>query len=228
LSEAIHNICIFDYDGTLTYESNEVPQITGEALNKMRKKKLATLGIISGRDLSFLKRIDDRLSNVFSFLIAENGAVSYFSDSKQKEVLGKEWAEQAERMFPRSGIPMHSAEVMFATSIDNAPRFSEFLSKSGFEAKLVPNRDSLMILPPNVDKGTGVAATIRHFGTTKKLFLTCFGDGENDLALFAPADLGVAVANAVDALKKIADVVTEKPGGYGVAEYLSETFLIED
>jgi len=228
MPESIHNILIFDYDGTLTYESNEIPEVARDALKKMKKKELATLGIISGRDLQFLRGVDDSLSNVFSFLIAENGAISYFSDSKHKEVLGKEWSERARKELANSGIPMHFAEVMFATAIENAPAVSKFLATSGLDVKLVPNRDSLMVLPPNVDKGTGVAATVQHFGTTRKLFLTCFGDGENDLALFAPADLGVAVSNAVDALKKIADVVTEKPGGYGVAEYLSETFLIED
>ena len=89
---------------------------------------------------------------------------------------------------------------------------------------MVPNKDSLMVLPPDVDKGTGVAAAVQHYGETKELFLTCFGDGENDLALFAPADLRVAVANSVDALKKIADVVTKNPGGLGVAEYLNSHF----
>jgi hydroxymethylpyrimidine pyrophosphatase-like HAD family hydrolase len=228
LAESLHNILIFDYDGTLTFETHEIPQVARDALQKMKQNNLGTLGIISGRDLPFLMRVDNSLNNVFSFLIAENGAVSYFSDRQRKEVLGKDWSEKARKVFENSGIPMHFAEVMFATAIENAPQVSEFLSKSGLDVKLVPNRDSLMVLPPNVDKGTGVAATVAHFGTTRKLFLTCFGDGENDLALFAPADLGVAVANAVDALKKIADVVTEKPGGYGVAEYLSETFLMED
>lgn len=228
MPESIHNILIFDYDGTLTFETAEIPQITREALRKMKDKQLATLGIISGRDLPFLMKVDESLSHVFSFLIAENGAVSYFHDLRKKEVLGKDWSERARNVFAKSGIPMHFAEVMFATAIENAPKVSDFLSKAHLDVKLVPNRDSLMVLPPDVDKGTGVAATIQHFGTTRKLFLTCFGDGENDLALFAPADLGVAVANAVDALKKIADVVTEKPGGYGVAEYLYETFLIEE
>lgn len=228
MSESIHNILIFDYDGTLTFETHEIPEVTANALKKTKHRKLATLGIISGRDLPFLLRVDESLSHVFSFLIAENGAISYFSDSKKKNVLGLEWSHRARNVLKESGIPMHFAEVMFATSIENAPRVSEYLSKSSLESKLVPNRDSLMVLPPDVDKGTGVASTIQYFGTTRKLFLTCFGDGENDLALFAPADLGVAVANAVDALKQIADVVTEKPGGYGVAEYLNETFLIED
>jgi hydroxymethylpyrimidine pyrophosphatase-like HAD family hydrolase len=228
LSESIHNILIFDYDGTLTYQTAEIPEVTQVALKKMKKSKLATLGIISGRDLSFLMKVDDSLSHVFSFLIAENGAVSFFSDSSKKTLLGKDWGEKARKLFGKSGIPMHYAEVMVATAIENADRVSDFLNKNAFDVKLVPNRDSLMILPPDVDKGTGVAATIEHFGTTRKLFLTCFGDGENDLALFAPADLGIAVANAIDALKKIADVVTEEPGGYGVAEYLYDTFLIEE
>jgi hydroxymethylpyrimidine pyrophosphatase-like HAD family hydrolase len=224
----IHNILIFDYDGTLTFETHEIPKVARAALKKMKEKKLATLGIISGRDLPFLMRVDDSLAHVFSFLIAENGAISYFYDLKKKEVLGREWSEKARSALASSGIPMHFAEVMFATSIENADEVSAFLARAGLEAKLVPNRDSLMVLPPNVDKGTGVATTVEHFGTTRKLFLTCFGDGENDLALFAPADLRVAVANAVGALKSIADVVTKEPGGYGVAEYLNETFLIED
>jgi len=193
----------------------------------MRKRGLATLGIISGRDLPFLTNVNSSLEDVFSFLVAENGAVSYFLDGQEKTVLGSDWSQKAKQVFQKSGIPMHFAEVMFATSIDYAERVSDFLKKSGLEAKLVPNRDSLMVLPPDVDKGTGVAAAVEHFGETRELFLTCFGDGENDLALFAPADLRVAVANAVDALKKIADVVTENPGGLGVAEYLNSTFLAD-
>src|SRR5579872_2706703 len=141
LSETLHNILIFDYDGTLTYETQYIPEITRDALKKIKQRNLATLGIISGRDLPFLKSIDESLSNVFSFLIAENGAVSYFSDLKLKTVLGKEWSERARKIFLNSGIPMHFAEVMFATSIENATRVSDFLQKSKLDVKLVPNRD---------------------------------------------------------------------------------------
>src|SRR5580704_8112661 len=95
MSEAIRNILIFDYDGTLTVDTNEVPKITKNALSEMKRADLATLGIISGRDLPFLQRVNEELSNVFSFLVAENGAISYFCDIKQKTVLGKEWSAQA-------------------------------------------------------------------------------------------------------------------------------------
>ncbi|MDA4112349.1 MAG: Cof-type HAD-IIB family hydrolase [Thaumarchaeota archaeon] len=228
MPKSIRNILIFDYDGTLTLNDVVIPEVTKRCLHLIKQSDLATLGIISGRDLKFLDDVNQSLSNVFSFLIAENGAISYFLDTREKTVLGSDWSKRAKEVFSNSGIPLHFAEVMFATRIQYAQEISELLGKYVLDAKMVPNKDSLMILPPNVDKGTGVAATVQHFGSTRKLFLTCFGDGENDIALFAAADLRVAVANAVDALKMIADVVTEEPGGLGVAEYLNETFLLEE
>jgi HAD superfamily hydrolase (TIGR01484 family) len=227
LGESIHTILIFDYDGTLTLNDTIIPEITKKCLFEIKERNLATLGIISGRDLPFLQGVNSSLSDVFSFLVAENGAISYFLDRKEKTVLGSDWARKAKRGFFNSGISLHSAEVMFATRREYTEQVEDFLKKTGLEVKMVPNKDSLMILPPDVDKGTGVATAVQHYGETRKLFLTCFGDGENDIALFAPADLRVAVANSVDALKKIADVVTENPGGLGVAEYLNSTFLAD-
>ncbi|MCL5067080.1 MAG: HAD hydrolase family protein [Thaumarchaeota archaeon] len=99
------------------------------------------------------------------------------------------------------------------------------LRKSGLDAKITPNKDTVMVLPPTVDKGIGVATAVAHYGETRSIYLTCFGDGENDLALFAPADFRVAMANSVPALKEIADVVTEAPGGLGVEEYLRKRYF---
>lgn len=228
MSDSIRNILIFDFDGTLTLNDTTIPEITKKCLFTIKDRDLGTLGIISGRDLPFLQEVNQSLSNVFEFLVAENGAISYFLDNKEKTVLGADWSLKAKKYLLHSGIPLHFAEVMFATRIEYAPAVSNYLEKTRLDAKLVPNKDSLMVLPPDVDKGTGVATAVQHYGETKELFLTCFGDGENDLALFAPADLRVAVANAVDALKKIADVVTTKPGGLGVAEYVNSTFLADD
>jgi hydroxymethylpyrimidine pyrophosphatase-like HAD family hydrolase len=216
---------IFDYDGTLTYNGHTIPKAALDALQRVKHADLATLGIISGRDLPFLENVNLEASGVFSFLVAENGAISKFESSGVETILGQDWAERARKVFSNSKIPIRFARVIGATSLEHAEQVSEVLEKSGLDSKLVPNKDSLMILPPNVDKGTGVAATLQYFGSTKKIFLTCFGDGENDLALFAPADQRVAVANAVDALKQIADVVTKEPGGLGVAEYLNEKYF---
>ena len=52
--------------------------------------------------------------------------------------------------------------------------------------------------------------------------VVCFGDGHNDLSLFAAADEGYAVANAVDALKRAATGVIGGNNEDGVARWLSE------
>lgn len=225
MSQPVLKILVFDFDGTLTLEGVEVPEVTISTLERVKNLGLATLGIISGRGLNFLKSENEKLSNLFSFLVAENGAVSHFIDPDKTQVLGEDWAAKAKEVFSNVDFPMRFGTVMAATSLQHLEKVEEALRKSSLDAKMVLNKGSLAVLPPNVDKGTGVASTIEHFGSTSRIHLTCFGDGENDLALFAPADLGVAVSNAVDSLKKIADVITEKPGGLGVAEYLEKTFF---
>ena len=221
----VSNILVFDYDGTLTVEERTIPDSTIEALREVKQRGLAILGIVSGRDLEFLMEVNEHLSELFSFLVAENGAVYYFRDTGEESVKGIEWSRRAREVFAHLSFPHRFSQVMLSVRREHTPEITELLRDSELDAKLVPNRESLMVLPPNIDKGTGVAAAVQHYGETKDIMLTCFGDGENDEALFGPADIGVAVSNAVESLKKIADVVTTQPGGYGVEEYLRETLL---
>jgi hypothetical protein len=51
------------------------------------------------------------------------------------------------------------------------------------------------------------------------------GDAENDHSLLVACELGVAVANAVDGLKRDADAVTNRPCGEGVVELLRGPLL---
>ena len=52
------------------------------------------------------------------------------------------------------------------------------------------------------------------------------GDAENDLSLFGIAEIGAAVADAVASVRRLADVVLDKPDGAGVAELLAGPYLI--
>jgi hydroxymethylpyrimidine pyrophosphatase-like HAD family hydrolase len=53
------------------------------------------------------------------------------------------------------------------------------------------------------------------------------GDAENDLPMLAFAGCGVAVANGLDEVKAVADLVTRRPAGEGVAE-LVNSLLADD
>jgi hypothetical protein len=51
------------------------------------------------------------------------------------------------------------------------------------------------------------------------------GDDQNDLDFLRVAGLRVAVANAIDAVKTEADLVTDLPNGEGIAQFIYERVL---
>jgi hydroxymethylpyrimidine pyrophosphatase-like HAD family hydrolase len=219
------SIFVFDYDGTLTLENGTLPSSTEKALLKLSRLQKTLLGIVSGRDIMFLKQTNNRLQGVFSFLVGENGAVTYFSNADRLTIVGREWTQTVRTVFSKANFHIRFFEIIGSAQREHTAEITELLKESNIEAKLVPNKDSIMVCPPNIDKGVGVASAIAHYGHTSEILLTCFGDGENDVALFGPADISVAVANSVPQLKAVADVVTENQGGLGVEEYLNQNVL---
>lgn len=220
-------ILVFDYDGTLTMDDGVIPEATINCLKEIYERNLGLLGIVSGRDVSFLKQVNRMVGGLFSFLVAENGAVFYYDGEDELVVKGRDWSQQARIVFADADYHIVFFEVIASSKVENTKRISETLKKSNLDSKLVLNKDSIMVCPPGVDKGSGVAEAIEHYSSVSETFVICFGDGENDVALFGPADLRVAVANAVPELKAIADVITKKSGGHGVEEYLREAFQIQ-
>lgn len=68
-----------------------------------------------------------------------------------------------------------------------------------------------------VDKGSGLAALCGRLGIDAAETVA-FGDALNDAAMLAWAGHGVAMGNAVDAVKELADEVTASNGEDGVAQ----------
>jgi hydroxymethylpyrimidine pyrophosphatase-like HAD family hydrolase len=83
-----------------------------------------------------------------------------------------------------------------------------------------------MVLPAGVDKATGLAAALEELGLPAR-GVVGVGDAENDHPLLAACGFGVAVANALPALKERADRVTAGDHGEGVVE-LAEWLLADD
>jgi hydroxymethylpyrimidine pyrophosphatase-like HAD family hydrolase len=93
----------------------------------------------------------------------------------------------------------------------------------GLTHHVILNKDSAMVLPEGVNKGSGLRWVLKRLGLSKKDVIGV-GDGENDADLFQASGLRVAVANAVPELKEMADWVTPGLAGSGV-EQLSELLL---
>ena len=76
-----------------------------------------------------------------------------------------------------------------------------------------------MVLPSGVSKGSGLIEALAELGISRHNTIA-IGDAENDHSLLDVSELGVAPANAVDALKAHADITLDLPDGAGVAAFL--------
>lgn len=82
----------------------------------------------------------------------------------------------------------------------------------------------LEALPPGTSKGGGLRWLLDHLGVDPAAVMA-IGDGENDIEMIELAGIGVAVANATDHLKQVADVVVASNDADGVAEAI-ERFVL--
>jgi len=75
-----------------------------------------------------------------------------------------------------------------------------------------------------VTKGTSLALLIKELGITREEVIA-MGDSYNDLAMIEFAGLGVAMGNAPDDIKRVADYTTDTNNNDGVAKVIEQFIL---
>ncbi len=80
--------------------------------------------------------------------------------------------------------------------------------------------DFVEIVSPSVSKGAALSALARSF-TIAQSGIVAIGDGENDLSLLEASGVGIAMANAMPALKRHARAITASADERGVAHALT-------
>lgn len=94
----------------------------------------------------------------------------------------------------------------------------------GFDYVLIPWIDEiwqLQLLPPNTSKGKGVLEVASQLDISPESIIS-FGDSYNDIDMIQQTGLGIAMGNAVQKLKDVADYVTLPNHRDGVAMVLEE------
>ena len=81
----------------------------------------------------------------------------------------------------------------------------------------------LEVMPPNVSKAKGLARLLDHLHLTREQ-LIAFGDGFNDVPMIEFAGMGVAMANAQEPVRRVADFVTRSNEEDGIAYALDRFF----
>lgn len=179
--------------------------------------------LVTGRELRPLLEIFPE-ARLFDYIVAENGAVLHRTATRQSEILGQAPAEILLQELRRQQIaPLSVGSSIVTTTAEHADTARAALRKLKLhlDYELVNNDDRLLILPPGVDKASGINEALRELGVSRHN-LVAIGNGENDLPLFACAEHAVAVDNAPEAVKQAADRVTDGAYCDGFLELVRE------
>jgi HAD superfamily hydrolase (TIGR01484 family) len=213
-----------DYDGTLASQGTVRPE-TIAALERLRASGRKLI-LVTGRDLDDLQRVCPRLS-LFDRVVAENGALLYRPQSREEILLAEPPPpELAEKLRQRRVEPLSEGRVIVATREPHQIAALEVVRAMGLETQVIFNKGAVMLLPSGVNKHTGLVAALDELGLSLRNTVA-IGDAENDHAMLAASECGVAVSNSLASLKERADLVTSKARGEGVEE-LIERLLADD
>lgn len=213
-----------DYDGTIARHGT-VDDGVWEALRRLRESGRRVI-LATGRRLEELQAICPRL-DAFDRVVAENGAVVFDPQTKESTVIGEPPPERFVADLRRRNVrPLDVGRVVAATEKPHDRDVLDAIRELGLELHVIFNRDSVMVLPPGVNKATGLNAALKQLGLSPHNAVAV-GDSENDHALFAACECAVAVAGSVPALLDRADLVTRGGAGEGVVE-LVERLLKDD
>ncbi len=212
-----------DVDGTITYKDRSLDCRAVEALRSLQ----VPVVIATGNILCFA-RAASKLVGTGGIVIAENGGVvecgvvdydmAHIKEcEKAFEFLSRHFALE------RLDAENRKTEIGLRRNFD-VEKARQMLMKEFPELDIVDTGFAVHIKSKKVNKGTGLKRIAELMGLDAKDFVA-IGDSPNDIEMLEASGFGVAVGNAHPELMKVADMVTEREHGAGVAEavqYLKE------
>ncbi|MEM0121444.1 MAG: HAD hydrolase family protein [Thermoprotei archaeon] len=204
-----------DLDGTIKPQRGPVDSVVLEQIERLRTRGLMFV-LVTGRCLG---EVESMLpTRVFDALVVENGAILVFRGVKI--VMCPNWWLAKRSTLPPS-LLSGCEEVIVSFDASMFVEAQRWASTMG--GCLERNKDRLMLLPPGVNKASGLRNVLDmlHIKTEQTM---CIGDGENDLPIFDICGVRVALKNSVPELKRKASYVSAEEDGKGVVEALTHYF----
>ena len=199
-----------DCDRTLTGDDFVPDPEALSAITELRKAGFRCI-LVTGRSKADLERFPT-VAEAFDAYALEGGAVwgpwnALLRPSNVEVVL-----KAADRV-AEAGVAIERRSTSFGAPLKDLA----VLQEKAADCTLQVNIDRVDVLPPGLDKGTGLDGALASLGI-RGAHVVAIGDGENDVALFDRSQVALAVANAVPALKQVADEVLTAPGPAGVID----------
>lgn len=209
------SVLALDYDGTIARDGKTHVTIT-DAIRDARRQGII-LVLVTGRVLSDLRSLLNR-QDLFDVIVAENGAVIEYSNSRIRK-FGRPPPQEFLDQLAQLKIGFRLGDCVVEADVSAAPEILELIKKLQLPLTLTFNRNRLMVLPQGITKATGLRETLK---TLRLSLHNCIGigDAENDYPLLDACEIGIAVGWASSSLTKIADEVLEGAWPEAIADYI--------
>lgn len=245
----------FDIDGTILNGNKGIPESTLLALDKLRQKGIKTI-ICTGRGYSEvkplnLKGFDDYILLNGQICYDDNDNIVFKKPIKDKEKLIELFNS---KKFP---FGLVDEKVSYLNYIDDyvrlvhdsinltLPEVKEYDGKDIYQAlaygkvkdyieQELPDFlavswhfDGVDIVPKDSGKDKGIIEYCKLRNIDIKDTMS-FGDGDNDREMLKTTGIGVAMGNAIDSVKVVADYITDRIDEDGIYNALVHFGVIDD
>ncbi|MBI2810462.1 MAG: HAD family phosphatase [Candidatus Melainabacteria bacterium] len=208
-----------DYDGTLTTDNQPSP----EAFGKLRQVRASgrKVVLVTGRTLHQLRESCQEL-DVFDSIVLENGAVLYDPNTGTSRLLCAPPPRGFVSKLKKKGITgLTVGEAIVATWSPQESAVLSVIRTMGLDLQLSFNRNAILILPPGINKASGLQVALEGLGISPHNVVGV-GNAENDHIFLSYCKCSAAVANATDLVKNDADWVLEGAEAEGVCELIEQ------
>jgi hydroxymethylpyrimidine pyrophosphatase-like HAD family hydrolase len=215
---------VTDFDRTITDEPAK-PEFDPSDIDAGLLDELKSLGLdlflATGRSIYYVRELCQKFK-VWKCVIAENGAVIYLPSLKKTITINTVHMAKARRIIRNLNLPNTViGKVITSNRAEDEEIIRQKLGKLINYVDFVKNVDEIMIVPRNVTKGLGLKLAMQYLNSDMNKSIIV-GEGENDIDMFMDPGFKVALANADEKLKKLANQVTEKPATQGVRELIEK------
>lgn len=170
------------------------------------------------------------IQEVMAFAKLHNNGLSFYTEEfsmngvTETEILRALNETLSLNDYPQTNRLLHNQEVFLLCLFANDETVDKYINKFPHLTFKRWHPYVLNVLNEDVSKSLAIVKTLEFFGIDKS-DAVAFGDGENDIDMLELVGIGIAMGNANETLKNVADFVTKKSSEDGI-EYALKKFEI--
>jgi len=213
----LNKALVLDLDGTLTRGGED--RLSRELREKLLELKRDgwLLILATGRDRRYLESRED-IKGIFDGWVCEAGASIYIPSTGVRRVLVDERWHQFISEVRKLECVVPKENTVSLSCAECVESITSIASKFGVRCKVVNNKGSLLLLPEDVDKSTGLRELLKLMRF--RGLVAAIGDSEVDVEMLKIADFKAAPSNADGVVKELVDYISSREDGEGVIDIL--------